>query len=105
MEELSDKIYQFSKERDWLKYNTPENLAKAISIESGELLECFHWKSDFEQKALEEEIADVMTYCFLLCKQIGCDPKKIILDKMEVNKKKYPIDKCYGKSDKYNKLD
>lgn len=105
MKELEEKIYQFAKERDWLKYNTPENLAKSISIEAGELLECFQWKSDYEKKPLEEEIADVMTYCILLCRQIGSDPKKIILDKMEINRKKYPIDKCYGKNTKYTELD
>ncbi len=105
MEELTEKIYEFAKERDWLKHNTPENLAKSINIEAGELLECFQWSTDFSKKEVEEEIADVMNYCILLCKQINSDPKKIILDKLEINRKKYPIDKCYGKSTKYTKLD
>ena len=60
MEELTEKIYQFAKERDWLKYNTPENLAKSISIEAGELLECFQWSdTDYDLEHVKEELADV----------------------------------------------
>ena len=90
MKELEKKIVKFAEERDWLQFNTPENLAKSISIESGD--------------ELKYEIADVMNYCILLCHQIGVDPKKIILDKMEISAKKYPIEKSKGKSTKYNKL-
>jgi NTP pyrophosphatase (non-canonical NTP hydrolase) len=104
MEELTKKIKQFAEERDWLQFNTPENLAKSIAIEAGELLECFQWNNNYDKHELEEEIADVMNYCILLCAQIGADPKQIILDKMEVTAKKYPIEKAKGKSTKYNKL-
>ena len=104
MKELEDKIVKFAEERDWLQFNTPENLAKSIAIEAGELLECFQWNNDYNKDELKQEIADVMNYCILLSHQIGVDPKQIILDKMEVSAKKYPIEKCKGKSDKYTKL-
>ena len=104
MKELENKRVKFAEDRDWLQFNTPENLAKSIAIESGELLECFQWNNNYDKNELKYEIADVMNYCILLCHQIGVDPKQIILDKMDVTAKKYPINKCKGKSTKYNKL-
>lgn len=104
MEKLIEEIKQFNEERDWDQFHSPENLAKSIAIESGELLECFQWNNNYDKNELKYEIADVMNYCILLCHQIGVDPKQIILDKMDVTAKKYPINKCKGKSTKYNKL-
>ena len=104
MKELQEKIEKFNEERDWDQFHSPENLAKSISIEAGELLECFQWNNNYDKDELKYEIADVMNYCILLSHQIGVDPKKIILDKMEISAKKYPIDKAKGKSTKYNKL-
>lgn len=104
MEELEEKIVKYAQDRDWLKFNTPENLAKSISIESGELLECFQWNNNYDKDELKYEIADVMNYCILLCHQIGVNPKQIILDKMKISEKKYPIEKFKGISTKYNKL-
>ena len=105
MEELTKKIRQFAIDRDWLQFNTPENLAKSIAIEAGELLECFQWNNDYDLDELKYEIADVMNYCILLCSQIGVDPKKIVLEKLKISEKKYPIEKAKGKSTKYTKLD
>ncbi|MFR8233514.1 MAG: nucleotide pyrophosphohydrolase [Clostridia bacterium] len=104
MKELEEKIVNFAKERDWLQFNTPENLAKSISIEAGELLECFQWNNQYDKEEVKYEIADVMNYCILLCHQINVDPKKIILEKMKISEKKYPIGKAKGVSTKYNKL-
>ena len=104
MEELTKKIRQFAIDRDWLQFNTPENLAKSISIEAGELLECFQWNNNYDKDELKYEIADVMNYCILLCSQIGVDPKEIILEKLKISEKKYPIEKSKGKSTKYDKL-
>ena len=104
MEELTKKIREFAEERDWLQFNTPENLAKSISIEAGELLECFQWNNNYDKSELKYEIADVMNYCILLCSQIGVDPKQIILEKMEISAQKYPVEKAKGKSTKYDKL-
>ena len=104
MKELEQKIVKFAQDRDWLQFNTPENLAKSISIESGELLECFQWNNSYNKDELKYEIADVMNYCILLCHQIGVAPKEIILEKMKINETKYPIEKVKGKSVKYNRL-
>ncbi len=104
MKELEEKIVKFAEERDWLQFNTPENLAKSISIEAGELLECFQWNNNYDKNELKNEIADVMNYCILLCHQIEVDPKEIILEKMDISAKKYPVEKSKGKSTKYNKL-
>ena len=104
MKELQEKIEKFNEERDWDQFHSPENLAKSISIEAGELLECFQWDNDYDKDELKYEIADVLNYCILLCHQIGVDPKQIVLDKMEKTAKKYPVEKAKGKSTKYNKL-
>ena len=104
MEELTKKIRQFAEERDWLQFNTPENLAKSIAMEAGELLECFQWNNDYDKVEVKYEIADVMNYCILLCSQIGVDPKQIILEKMEISAQKYPLDKAKGVCTKYDKL-
>lgn len=104
MKELEQKIVKFAEEREWLQFNTPENLAKSISIEAGELLECFQWNNNYDGDELKYEIADVMNYCILLCHQIGVNPKQIILDKLEISAQKYPVEKAKGVSTKYNKL-
>ena len=104
MKELENKIVKFAKDRDWLQFNTPENLAKSIAIEARELLECFQWNNNYNKEELKYEVADVMNYCILLCHQIGVNPKEIILEKMDISAKKYPVEKVKGISTKYNKL-
>ena len=104
MKNLISKIKLFAEERDWLKFNTPENLAKSISIESAELLECYQWNNNANIDEVKEELADVLNYALLMCAQLDLDPEQIVLDKMEKTRLKYPIDKCKGKSDKYTKL-
>ena len=104
MEELEEKIVKFAEDRDWLQFNTPENLAKSISIEAGELLECFQWNNEYDLDEVKEELADVINYCLLMADKLGVDPKQIVLDKMEKTAKKYPVEKAKGKSTKYNKL-
>lgn len=102
---IKQEIDKFVKERDWKKFHTPENLAKSISIEANELLECFQWDNDnFDLEAVKEELADVFNYCFQLASVLNLDITKIILDKMEKNRKKYPIEKAKGVSTKYDKL-
>ncbi len=102
--EIMEELRAFVAERDWGQFHTPENLAKSISIEAGELLEAFQWKVPDDQEALKDELADVLTYCFLLADKYGLDPKELILSKLEKTKAKYPIEKSRGKSDKYDRL-
>ena len=105
LEELKQKIQKFVDERDWNQYHTPSNLAKSISIEASELLECFQWNdTQYDLNQVKEELADVFNYCIQLASVLNLDIRQIILDKMEKNAQKYPVDKCLGKSTKYDKL-
>ena len=104
LEELIRRIDKFNKDRDWDQFHSPENLAKSISIEAGELLECFQWNSEYDLDEVKEELADVINYCLLMADKLGVDPKQIILDKMEKTAKKYPVEKAKGVSTKYTKL-
>lgn len=105
MEKIMKQISEFNEERDWDKFHSPENLAKSIVIESGELLECFQWDNDnYSQEDVCEELADVFTYCIQLAMKLNVSPEEIILKKLEKTKKKYPVEKAKGVSTKYNKL-
>ena len=105
MKELQEKIEKFTEERDWEQFHSPENLAKSIAIEAGELLECFQWDNNYNIDEVKDELADVLNYCIQMATKLGVDPKQIVLDKLEKNAKKYPIEKSKGKSTKYDKLD
>lgn len=102
--ELLQKLRQFVAEREWNQFHTPENLAKSISIEAGELLELYQWNPDADSERVREELADVITYCLLLADKHGFDVNEIVLDKLEKTIEKYPVDKSKGKSDKYDRL-
>lgn len=105
MEEIIEKLQNFNRERDWDQFHSPENLAKSICIEAGELLECFQWDNEnYNREEVIEELADVFTYCFQMAMKLEISPKQIILDKLEKTKKKYPVEKSKGSSKKYNKL-
>jgi len=104
MKELEEKIVKFAEDRDWLQFNTPENLAKSISIEAGELLECFQWNNNYDKDEVSEELADVFTYCIMMADKLKLDPIDICRKKLEKTKKKYPVEKAKGVSTKYNKL-
>ena len=90
--------------RDWDQFHTPENLAKSIAIESGELLECFQWGGDFDPTRVEEELADVVTYCIHLANRIGADLDDIVLRKLESSRQKYPTEQARGRMVKYTQL-
>jgi NTP pyrophosphatase (non-canonical NTP hydrolase) len=94
----------FAEARDWSKFHSAENLAKSISIESAELLECFQWNSEADPNNVRDELADVLTYCLLLADKLGEDPEDLILRKLEKTADKYPVDKAFGRSEKYDKL-
>ena len=104
-QETLDRIRKFTEDRDWDKFHSPANLAKSISIEANELLECFQWDEDnYDVDAVKEELADVLVYCRNMLDKLGLDEDEIINAKMEKNENKYPVNKAKGKSDKYNKL-
>ena len=97
-----DELRAFVAERDWQQFHTPENLAKSVSIEAAELLECFQWSSDANLAKIRDELADVLTYCLLLADKLGLDPDQIVLDKLAETRAKYPVDKAKGRSTKYD---
>jgi dCTP diphosphatase len=100
----SSQLREFTAEREWGQFHSPENLAKSISIEAAELLELFQWSSEADETRVREELADVLTYCFLLADKLGAEPEQLILEKLAVTKAKYPVDKAKGRSEKYDQL-
>ncbi len=108
MEEIKNLIEQLTKfrdDRDWKQFHTPENLSKSISIEANELLENYQWGSENANiENVKEEIADVFSYLLLLCDDLKINLIEVTNSKIIKNKEKYPIEKAYGNSKKYNKL-
>lgn len=105
MKKLSKELLEFNNERDWGQFHTPENLAKSISIESGELLECFQWDNNYELENVKDELADIVMYSMMLAEKLDLDLEEIIKDKLERNKKRYPVEKAKGNSKKYTEFD
>ncbi|MET4638154.1 nucleotide pyrophosphohydrolase [Mycetocola sp. 2940] len=101
---VRDEIAAFMAEREWSQFHSPENLAKSIAIEAGELLECFQWDAAADPARVREELADVLTYCVLLADRIGADPSQIVKDKLAKTREKYPTEKARGRSTKYDAL-
>ncbi|MCH8553113.1 MAG: nucleotide pyrophosphohydrolase [Natronospirillum sp.] len=106
MDELIEQLKQFRDERDWKQFHNPKDLALALSIESGELLEAFLWKTpeEAEREKVKEELADVFAFALLLADAYDFDVREIVLDKIGKNAKKYPVDKAKGTSRKYDEL-
>ena len=105
LESLLKRIDKFNKDRDWDKFHTPSNLAKSISIEANELLECFQWNDDgYNINEVREELADVMNYCLQMAMVLNLDIVDIMNDKMDKTEIKYPVEKAKGRSTKYTKL-
>jgi len=100
-----ERIRKFTADRDWDQFHSPANLAKSISIEANELLECFQWSdTDYDLQHVKEELADVLVYCRDLLDKLDLDEDEIINMKMNQNEAKYPIDKAKGTSNKYDEL-
>ena len=104
-QETIERIRKFTEDRDWSQYHSPANLAKSISIEANELLECFQWSdTDYDLNHVKEELADVIVYCQDMLDRLGLDVDEIVNNKMTQNEKKYPVEKAKGKADKYDQL-
>ncbi len=100
-----ERIRRFTADRDWDQFHSPANLAKSISIEANELLECFQWSdTDYDLQHVKEELADVLVYCRDLLDKLDLDEDEIVNMKMDQNEAKYPIEKAKGNSAKYSKL-
>ena len=104
-EQIKQRIDKFVTERDWRQFHTPSNLAKSISIEASELLECFQWSdTDYDLEHVKEELADVLNYCIQMSQVLNLDIVDILNAKMDKTEKKYPLEKSKGVSTKYDKL-
>lgn len=104
--EITDQLIQFRNERDWEQFHNPKDLAIALNIESGELLEQFLWKNPDEanHEKVKEELADIFAYAFLLAEKYGFDIHQIVSEKIRANSEKYPIVKAKGTAKKYSEL-
>jgi NTP pyrophosphatase (non-canonical NTP hydrolase) len=106
IEEITQELLKFRNERDWEQFHNPKDLALAINVEAGELLELFLWKNSENANAekVKEELADVFAYAFLLAEKYNFDVKEIVLEKIAKNGEKYPIEKAKGTAKKYDEL-
>jgi NTP pyrophosphatase (non-canonical NTP hydrolase) len=106
IKELTEALHKFRDERDWAQFHNPKDLALAINIEAGELLEAFLWKSSEQADTdkVKEELADVFTFAFLLAEKYDFNVKQIVLEKIEKNALKYPVTKSKGIAKKYTEL-
>lgn len=106
MNEAIARLRQFRDDRDWKQFHNPKDLSLALSIEASELLELFLWKSpeQADVSKVKEELADVIAYALLLADNYDLDIEQIVLDKIALNEKKYPVSKAKGTSKKYTEL-
>ena len=104
MKNLIEDLRVFAKERDWEKFHSPKNLAMALSVEVGELVEHFQWLTQGESYELggekldkvKEEIGDVLIYLTNLADKLGINPLEAAKEKLKINGMKYPVDKARG---------
>ncbi len=106
IEIITKALVEFRNDRDWEQFHNPKDLAIALNIEAGELLEAFIWKAskDANSNKVKEELADVFAYAFLMAEKCGLNVKDIVLEKIKLNSEKYPLEKSKGSAKKYNEL-
>jgi NTP pyrophosphatase (non-canonical NTP hydrolase) len=112
LNDLTAQVAQFAKDRDWQQFHSPKNLASALVVEAGELLEHFQWLTEEQSRTLSPEkrdavgaeVADVLLYLIQLAGALGIDPIEAAQGKLKVNAQKYPIDLARGSSAKYDQL-
>lgn len=115
IEKIKEELLKFREEREWAQFHDPKNLAEAISIEANELLQLFLWKNKEEiehkikndleyREEIEDELADVLTYCVQMSNRLDIDIEQIIFKKLEKVRSKYPVEKAKGNANKYTKL-
>ena len=106
IELLLEELRRFNQERDWDQFHNGKDLAVGLSVEAAELLECFLWKKPEEADLdkIREELADVLNYAFQMADKYGLDIKQIMLEKIQKNAEKYPVEKARGSAKKYTEL-
>lgn len=111
---LQQALAQFAVEREWEQFHTPKNLAMALAGESGELLEIFQWltpdesarvmQDDERAVQVREEMADVLAYLLRLADVLDVDLEEALTEKIEKNRRRYPVHLARGRADKYTQL-
>lgn len=103
---IIEALKKFRDDRDWGQFHNPKDLSIALSIEASELLENFLWKEPDQANIndIKEELADVFAYALLIAEKYDLDVKEIVMDKIDKNNLKYPIDKAKGNAKKYSDL-
>ena len=112
--ELQRRIRRFAEERDWLQFHDPKNLAMAIAVEAGELMDHFRWVANDRSRqvlddprsraGVEEEAADVLILLLEFADTCGIDLPTAVERKLEVNARKYPVDLARGSATKHDRL-
>jgi NTP pyrophosphatase (non-canonical NTP hydrolase) len=105
-QDLTQKLKQFADERDWAQFHNAKDLALALSIETSELNELFLWKKaeEADPEKVKDELADIFAYALQLAAKYDLDVNRIVLDKINKNAVKYPIDRSKGNARKYTEL-
>ncbi len=112
LQPLAQRLEQFAQARDWQQFHSPKNLASALVVEAGELLEHFQWLTEEQSRNLESdkkqavahEMADVLLYLVQLSSALGIDLMEAAQRQMEINAQKYPVEQARGSSKKYDEL-
>jgi len=112
IKKITEVIKKFRDQRDWMQFHDPKNMSISIVLEAAELLEHFQWKTKKEaqnyiknhKEEIADEIADIAAYLFELADNLDIDLIKAMKNKIEKNRKKYPVEKSKGKHTKYNRL-
>ena len=107
--ETVEIVKKFRDDRNWSQFHNPKDLAISLNLEASELLEIFQWSGEdlvCEDKLdkIKEELADVLCYSILMADRCSLDMDEIILQKMQRNSEKYPVDKAYDSKEKYTEL-
>ena len=115
IDKIKNDLRKFAEDRDWEQFHSPKNLTMALSGEVGELTEIFQWLSEEQSKKeniadedlekVREEVADILLYIIRLSDKLDIDLEHAVLDKLKINKEKYPIQLSKGNATKYNRRD
>lgn len=107
LSELKDALARFNAERAWGRFHTPQQLAMALSVESGELLDLFLWRAEADppaREALSDEMADVLICLVNLANRVDIDLLAATEAKIAKNAAKYPIAKSFGRADRWREI-
>ncbi len=112
LDQLAQRLQAFAQARDWGQFHSPKNLASALIVEAGELLEHFQWLTEDQSRNLDAakkqevamEMADVLLYLIQMSNELGVNLVEAAQQKIDLNDKKYPVDQAKGSSKKYDAL-